>query len=218
VRGLHLLDADPTIDVIVLARGGGSLEDLWNFNREELVRAVFEASTPIVSAVGHETDWVLTDWVADVRAATPTAAASLVVPDAAQLLQRIDELELRMLRRVEAILRELRHRLEALRRGLVHPARRLREGALRLGEIRQRLAAAALRARERAGARLSGLAGRLDALSPLAVLARGYSLTVRESDGAIVRAAGQAPPGEAILVRLARGHLRATVRESLEDG
>ncbi len=93
VRGLHLLDADPTVEVIVLARGGGSLEDLWNFNREELVRAVFEARTPVVSAIGHETDWVLTDLVADARAATPTAAAALVVPDAAQLLQRVDELE-----------------------------------------------------------------------------------------------------------------------------
>jgi len=217
VRGLHLLDADPTIDVIVLARGGGSLEDLWNFNREELVRAVFDATTPVVSAVGHETDWVLTDLVADARAATPTAAAALVVPDAAQLLQRIDELELRMLARVQGLLRELAHRLEALRRALVHPARRLRESALLLRELRQRLTASALRVRERAAARLAGLAGRLDALSPLAVLARGFSLTLRESDGAIVRAAGQAPPGEAILVRLARGRLRATVRESLED-
>jgi exodeoxyribonuclease VII large subunit len=217
VRGLHLLDADPTIDAIVLARGGGSLEDLWNFNREELVRAVFEASTPVVSAVGHETDWVLTDLVADARAATPTAAAALVVPDAGQLLQRIDELELRMQTRVQGVVRELAHRLEALRRGLVHPARRLRESALHLRELRQRLAAAALRARERATAHFAGLAGRLHALSPLAVLARGFSLTLRESDGAIVRAAGQARTGEAILVQLARGRLRATVRESLED-
>jgi len=217
VRGLHLLDADPTVEVIVLARGGGSLEDLWNFNREELVRAVFDVATPVVSAIGHETDWVLCDLVADARAATPTAAAALVVPDAAQLLQRVDELELRMATRVRALVRELAHRLEALRRGLVHPARRLRESALLLRELRLRLWAAAARAHERAGARLAGIAGRLDALSPLAVLGRGYGLAFRVSDGTILRDARQAPPGETILVRLARGRLRATVRESLED-
>ncbi len=217
VLGLHLLDADPSVEVIVLARGGGSLEDLWNFNREELVRAVFELTTPVVSAIGHETDWVLSDLVADARAATPTAAAALVVPDAAQLLQRVDELELRMATRVRALVRELAHRLEALRRALVHPARRLRESALLLRELRLRIAAAAVRAHERAAARLAGIAGRLDALSPLAVLGRGYGLAFRESDGAILRDARQATPGEAILVRLARGRLRATVSESLED-
>jgi len=109
------------------------------------------------------------------------------------------------------------HRLEALRRGLVHPAHRLRESALLLRELRLRLGAGAARVHERAGARLAGLAGRLDALSPLAVLGRGYGLAFRESDGSILRAATQVAPGEGILVRLARGRLRATVRESTED-
>lgn len=217
VRGMHLLDSDPTVEVIVLARGGGSLEDLWNFNREELVRAVFELETPVISAIGHESDWVLCDLVADARAATPTAAASLVAPDAAQLLQRIDELELRMTTRVRALLRELAHRLEVLRRGLVHPARRLRESALLLRELRLRLSAAASLTRERAASRLAAIASRLDALSPLAVLGRGFGLVIRESDGAILRDARQASAGESILVRLARGRLYATVRESLED-
>ncbi len=217
VRGLHLLDRDPTVEVIVLARGGGSLEDLWNFNREELVRAVFEAETPVVSAIGHETDWMLTDLVADTRAATPTAAAALVAPDAAQLLQRLDQLELRLSARVRGRLRELGHRLEALRRGLVHPARRLRESALLLRELDARLRVLIARAHERARARLGQAAGRLDALSPLAVLGRGYALAVRESDGAILREPGQAPAGAGILVRLARGELRATVRAPARD-
>lgn len=217
VRGLHLLDRDPTVEVIVLARGGGSLEDLWNFNREELVRAVFEAETPVVSAIGHETDWMLTDLVADARAATPTAAAALVAPDAAQLLQRLDQLELRLSARVRGRLRELGHRLEALRRGLVHPARRLRESALLLRELDARLRVLIARAHERARARLGQAAGRLDALSPLAVLGRGYALAVRESDGAILREPGQAPAGAGILVRLARGELRATVRAPARD-
>ena len=215
VRGLHLLAAQPGVDVIVLARGGGSLEDLWNFNREELVRAVFELETPVVSAVGHEVDWVLTDFVADARAATPTAAAELVAPDARALLQQLEALELRMAGLLRAQLRELAHRLRALRRGLVHPAQRLRE----LGPAPGRAAAAAaggaaLRVPERARARLAGLAGRLDALSPLAVLGRGYALAFRESDRSLLRDAAQVGAGDAILVRLARGRIRATVRES----
>jgi exodeoxyribonuclease VII large subunit len=217
VRGLHLLDADPSVDVIVLARGGGSLEDLWNFNREELVRAVFELETPVVSAVGHEVDWVLTDLVADARAATPTAAAALVAPDAARLLQRIDELEARLAARARARLRDAKLRLEMMRRALVHPAQRLRELGRRLAELRARLTTAVGRRRERAAARLAALAGRLDALSPLAVLSRGYSLVIREADGRILREASGASVGDAILVRLARGGLRATVRDRLPD-
>ena len=214
VRGLHLLASQPGVDVIVLARGGGSLEDLWNFNREELVRAVFELATPVVSAVGHEVDWVLTDFAADARAATPTAAAELVAPDAFALLRQLAALELRMAALLRGRLRELSHRLLALRRGLVHPAQRLRELARRLAELVLRLRAAALRGPERARARLGALAGRLDALSPLAVLGRGYALAQRESDSALLRDAAQVGAGDAILVRLARGRIRATVRES----
>ena len=139
VRGLHLLAAQPGVDVIVLARGGGSLEDLWNFNREELVRAVFELETPVVSAVGHETDWVLTDFVADARAATPTAAAELVAPDAVALLRQLEALELRMAGLLRAQLRELAHRLLALRRG----SRPSRAAAARAGPAPGRAPAAA---------------------------------------------------------------------------
>jgi len=214
VRGLHLLEAHADVDAIVLARGGGSLEDLWNFNREELVRAIFELATPVVSAVGHEVDWTLCDFVADARAATPTAAAELVAPDATALLQRIDALEARAARQLRGQLRELGHRLAALRRGLVHPAQRLGELRRRIEALRARLAAAAARLHERRAARLAALAGRLDALSPLAVLGRGYALAFREGDGRLLRSGAEAAPGDAILVRLARGRIRATVRES----
>lgn len=214
VRGLHLLASRKDIEVIVLARGGGSLEDLWNFNREELVRAIFELETPVVSAVGHEVDWTLADFVADARAATPTAAADLVAPDAAALLQHIDALEARMTARLRARLRELAQRLEALRRGLVHPAQRLRELRRRLADLALRLESAAQRVRERGAARLAGLAGRLDALSPLAVLGRGYTLAFRESDGRLLRKPAEVSPGDAILLRLAQGRIRATVRQS----
>jgi exodeoxyribonuclease VII large subunit len=213
VRGLHLLDASG-VDAIVLARGGGSLEDLWNFNREELVRAIFELRTPVVSAVGHEVDWTLCDFVADARAATPTAAAELVAPDAAVLLQRIDALERRLTQRLRGQLRELAHRLAALRRGLVHPAQRLRELRRQVVELRVRLRGALLRLQERRAARLAALAGRLDALSPLAVLGRGYALAFREDDGRLLRDPSEVAEGDPIQVRLARGRIRATVRRS----
>jgi len=178
------------------------------------VRAIFELDTPVVSAVGHEVDWTLCDFVADARAATPTAAAELVAPDAAALLLRIDALERRSAQRLRGLLRELAHRLAALRRALVHPAQRLREGRRQVAELRLRLRSAVLRLHERRAGRLAALAGRLDALSPLAVLGRGYALAFREGDGRLLRAPAEVAAGEAILVRLARGRIRATVRES----
>ena len=239
VRGLHLLDVDPSVSVIVLARGGGSLQDLWTFNQEEVVRAIFELSTPVVSAIGHEVDQVLTDLVADVRAATPTAAAELVVPDGSDLLRRLVELERRLLQHQRAQLVHLGQRLEILRRGLVHPAQRLAELGRQLGEARARLTGAvdrgllrrvaalaracegltraARQGRQRGASRLDALAGRLDALSPLGVLERGYALARRVSDGAILRSSEQAPAGTAIDLRLARGALRATVTRTEDE-
>jgi exodeoxyribonuclease VII large subunit len=219
VRGLHLLAADPSIDVIILARGGGSLEDLWSFNREELVRAVYELDTPVVSAVGHEVDLVLTDLVADARAATPSAAAELVVPDASHLWHRLAELQRRLTQRQRGVLRELAQRLDGLRRGLVHPAQRLAELERRLAQARERLGRAVEQGRVRCTARLHALGGRLDALSPLAVLERGYSITRRQSDGAILKSSREVAVGDGIRVRLHEGALAATVthRTSRED-
>ncbi len=239
VRGLHLLDAQPGVSVIVLARGGGSLEDLWSFNREQVVRAISELETPVVSAIGHEVDLVLSDLVADARAPTPTAAAELVAPDAAELLRRVTGLQVRLVTRQRAILAHQGQRLEALRRGLVHPAERLSALERRLRDARQRLlgtGARAIEARregverlrealfrassrgnERRSARLSRLAGQLDALSPLAVLQRGYAIARRAADGAILRASREAPAGSEIDVRLADGELRATVMRPAED-
>jgi exodeoxyribonuclease VII large subunit len=239
VRGLHLLDRDPTIEVIVLARGGGSIEDLWTFNREELVRAVFEAETPVVSAIGHEVDVVLTDLVADVRAATPTAAADLVVPDVLALGGRVVDLERRLFQRQQGRLRELGHRLEALRRGLVHPGERLRalaraleeadarlrrataaavEGRARhLAPLSGRLSRAARAVAERRVERLAALGGRLDALSPLGVLGRGYGIVRRATDGAILTSSAQAEAGDDVRIRLAEGGLLAEVRARLEN-
>jgi exodeoxyribonuclease VII large subunit len=239
VRGLHLLDAAPEVDTIVLARGGGSIEDLWTFNREELVRAIFEVETPVVSAIGHEIDLVLTDLVADARAATPTSAAELVVPDGEALVLRAQDLERRLVGSQRARVRELGHRLEALRRGVRHPGERLAEVRGRLARLSEHLVAGVLRGHERLAtrvvraeerlrsgsgrlierrrARFAGLAGRLDALSPLGVLGRGYSITRRERDEAIVKSSTEVDEGSGILVQLARGSLRATVTARTEE-
>ncbi len=217
VRALHLLDADPSIDVIVIARGGGSREDLSTFNTEEVVRAVFDVQTPVVSAIGHETDTVLCDLVADLRAATPTAAATAVVPDAAEQLGRVGALERRLLARQRARLRELSGRLAGVRRGVVHPARRLAGLRERLASADSRLRLALGREQKRRAALLRTAGGRLDALSPLAVLGRGYALARRDSDGAILRAPSQVAPGDGIRVRLAEGSLRATVTDATPE-
>jgi exodeoxyribonuclease VII large subunit len=238
VRALHLLADDPSIEVIVLARGGGSLQDLWTFNREEVVRAVFETRTPVVSAIGHELDVVLTDAVADARAATPTAAAELVAPDGRELALRLERLRRQLLERGAARLRALEERLEGLQRGVIHPRARLAAAAARVDAAAQALERAARRqlergaARlERSGSRLSGaaelelarrdgrmgaLAAQLDALSPLRVLARGYAVARRARDGAILRSSRDVAVGERVALSLARGALRAQVVETLE--
>jgi exodeoxyribonuclease VII large subunit len=175
-------------DVIVLARGGGSFEDLLPFSDERVVRAVADCPVPIVSAVGHEQDTPLCDLAADVRASTPTAAARLVVPDIV----------------------ELRARLARSRNGLHVGARRAAERhAQRLAATHERLRRAPLLALERRRARLDTVHARLGALSPIATLERGYAI-VRRGDE-VVRATDQVAPGDAIAVRVADGSFGATV-------
>jgi exodeoxyribonuclease VII large subunit len=176
------------VDVIVLARGGGSLEDLLPFSDERVVRAVAECTVPIVSAVGHEQDNPLCDLAADVRASTPTAAARVVVPDLAELRAQV-----------------VRTR-ERLHRG----AQRAAEGhAQRLAAAHDRLQRAPLLALERRTARLDTLHAKLGALSPFATLERGYAIVHRGDD--VVRAAEQVSAGDAIDVRVAEGTFGATV-------
>jgi exodeoxyribonuclease VII large subunit len=175
-------------DVIVLARGGGSFEDLLPFSDERVVRAVAGCSVPVVSAVGHEQDTPLCDLAADVRASTPTAAARLVVPDAA----------------------ELRDRLERARGALGRGARRAAERhAQRLAATHERLGRAPLLALERRRARLDTVHARLGALSPLATLDRGYAIVHRGDE--LVRSPGQLEQGDALDVRVAEGSFGATV-------
>jgi exodeoxyribonuclease VII large subunit len=202
-------------DVLVVGRGGGSLEDLWAFNEEVVARAIFDARTPVVSAVGHEVDVSISDLVADLRAPTPSAAAELITPDAAEMRGRISDLRDRLSRALLAVVESLRARLRTIEASAAfrRPFDGIRDGEQALDDLSSRLVRAlrgAFRARR---GRLDAGAGRLEALSPLRVLARGYSVTQR--DGRVVTRAGQVRPGDEIRTILAEGEIRSRVQSLL---
>jgi exodeoxyribonuclease VII large subunit len=209
VAALRRLDEDPTIDVIVIARGGGSVEDLLPFSNETLIRAVAAAGTPVVSAIGHETDVPLLDHVADLAVSTPTDAAKRIVPDLAEELAVTTELR----RRARACIRQRLHRESEVMAGLPERLRRsvraqLDGASAEVGRWRER-------ARRRLGgqleaghAELAHVVARLRTLSPQATLERGYAV-VRRPDGTVVRDAAEAGPS--VRVRVARGEFEATV-------
>lgn len=200
-------------DVLLLTRGGGSLEDLWAFNDEALARAIAGCTVPVVSAVGHEIDFSLADFAADLRAPTPSAAAELLVPDATDLQARVAQLRHRLdaavARRQDALAQRNDHamlRLQALR-----PQMRLERGRHRLTLLHSRLEASMLRRLERGGANLQGLARALNSVSPFATLARGYAIVRDPSSTAVIRRADQCQPGQALDVQLSEGALRVSV-------
>lgn len=216
VRGLDWAQRlQPPPEVIVLARGGESLEDLWSFNEEPLVRAVFAARIPVVSAVGHEIDVTLCDLVADVRALTPTEAGERLVPSREQLLVDVGRWRGRLaaaLRQRAARARQILVSLEE-RRCFRRPYDRLHEAIRRVDEWDAR-GAAAMRARLRRGReQLLSAAQRLAALNPLAVLTRGYSVTWRGADGRVVTDARELHVGDEIRTQFAMGQVRSRVVE-----
>ena len=215
-RGIALLNRLPDVDVIVVGRGGGSLEELWAFNSETVVRAVYASRVPVVAAVGHETDWTLTDYVADVRASTPSAAAELVTPDRAELAVSLTRLERRLREAVRRGLDQRRRRLSELtgRRIFQDPAGAVcgRRSEI-LDHLATRLVLAAQLTLRRVSARHGALTGRLAGLDPRAVLARGYSICTREDTGEIVTAARTLAAGERVAVTFRQGRASCTVDE-----
>lgn len=205
----------PPLDVLVVARGGGSVEDLACFNEERVVRAIARSRIPVVSAVGHGVDQTLADMAADLYAATPSEAAERVIPSAADLRQHLENLRRRMQVRLRSGVAEARRRVEQLAKArvLVRPETWLAERARRLDELHLRAQQAISRRAETARHRLAALAAHLEALSPLAVLQRGYSLTTDLATGRLLRAAEETAPGRVILTRLARGQLLSRVEQ-----
>jgi exodeoxyribonuclease VII large subunit len=206
-------------DVLVVGRGGGSLEDLWCFNEEVVVRAIFASEIPVVSAVGHEIDVTLSDFVADQRALTPSEAAELVAPAQQELLERLDVDRRRLAAALKARLQQARSRLDALAAGRVfrRPLERVHDLARRVDELQLRAARAMRNCVVRARDRLAGLSGKLESLSPLAVLRRGYSLTQRSEDGRLITNPDDVGAGQQITTRLAGGGLISRVERVVKD-
>jgi exodeoxyribonuclease VII large subunit len=215
VEALAALARHGDVDVILLVRGGGSLEDLQPFNSEVLARAIADCAIPIVAGIGHEIDVTIADLVADARAPTPSAAAELAIPDARSLANLLARKQDRLVRGMRVALE--RHRAAWLARDAAlrahGPAQRVALGRERLDAARRFLARAIQSELARRRARLAQRAAALDSLSPLAVLGRGYGLVRRSRDGAIVRDARDAPTGEALDVRVARAELEVRVEK-----
>jgi exodeoxyribonuclease VII large subunit len=217
VAGLQKLNDLFQPDVILVARGGGSIEDLWAFNDERVVRAVAASAAPIISGVGHETDFTLTDFAADLRAPTPTAAAELAtaisVNDLAGYVQNAAE---RMGNAMLTILDEKANALEQVngRMRYVSPARRLVTERQRVDEAGQRMARALDGRLKLEKAHLRGLAQRLESLNPLAILRRGYAVVTLAGSGKVVLTASQAEAGSDLHVRLSEGEIKARVTKS----
>ncbi|MNB73179.1 Exodeoxyribonuclease 7 large subunit [compost metagenome] len=264
VKAIRNLNAIGEADVLIVGRGGGSLEELWAFNEEAVARAIAESDIPVISAVGHETDFTIADFAADLRAATPTAAAELAVPSSAELMSQLRQQQRLLRQGLQRRAQRGRERLDALRRSpaLTNPRRPLLQHAQRLDMLQQRLTRAleskAARARDRQAvlhhrlerhspregviaarqraesakrelaatmraaignkrARFAAELKALDALSPLKVMARGYSLVYDEKEQHLIKSLGEVQLGDLVVVKLADGQLDCQVWGMKED-
>ena len=211
VKGIHALEAEK-VDVMIVGRGGGSMEDLWAFNEEAVARAVFDCSVPVISAVGHETDTTIIDFVADLRAPTPSAAAELTVYDFMEMKKNLKLREERLLHFMQLILERKRQKLEqySLRMRAYHPQQRLNEQRQFAADAENRLRREMMRRLEQEKYRLGLMAERLKGLSPLEKLSQGYAY-VENSSGANVRTVSNVKQGEQITVYVTDGRIRAEV-------
>ena len=215
--GLAALDA-LGVDVIIVGRGGGSIEDLWAFNEETVARAIFSCHTPVISAVGHETDTTIADFVADLRAPTPSAAAELAVADVTAWLQALDEDALQLQRIMQRMIKDARSRLREceLRMRYAKPQQRLMQQKQRLDEYEERLRRAMQSLLEQTRHQLALSEERLRRLSPYEKLESGYGCILTE-DGRRIRSVSQVSPGEVVQIYLADGRMTARIQEVKES-
>jgi exodeoxyribonuclease VII large subunit len=208
VEALRELDADPAVEVIIITRGGGSIEDLLPFSDETLIRAVAASTTPVVSAIGHEQDSPLLDYVADARASTPTDAARRVVPDVAEQLELISQLRTRARRWLAGRLDREMSWLSGIRSrpALANPVREIERQQEIVAALTQRARRCLAASLDRAGDEVRHTRARLIALSPAATLRRGYAI-VQHGDCSVVRSAAEVTPDEALTVRFADDQL-----------
>ena len=218
VRGIRTLD-QYGVDVIIAGRGGGSMEDLWAFNEEKVARAIFECRTPIISAVGHETDTTIADYVADLRAPTPSAAAELAVTDYWQLMSGLELYRNQLADRLEQKIHNDRQRAEYLRLRLLQasPEYQLREKKQYAADLEERLKRSMDQKLTDRKHKIALYAERLDGVSPLKKLQQGYSYT-EASDGKALRSVSQVAPSDLLLIHVTDGTIQAEVKEWTEYG
>lgn len=217
-RAIQEMNALGGIDVLIVGRGGGSLEDLWAFNEEIVARAVYASQIPVISAVGHEIDWTICDMVADLRAPTPSAAAELVVQNRQELERNLLNYQNRMRNAVLGILEEKKSALQALQESYAfkQPMVLIQQFSQRLDEMMRQLQNYWKSCLQQKQQTFQTLAGRLQALSPLAILERGYSLSFSH-DGTLLKDARVLKRGDSLITRLAKGKIHSKV-ERIEEG
>jgi exodeoxyribonuclease VII large subunit len=206
-EALALANAAPDAEVIIIGRGGGSAEDLWCFNDERVVRAIAASPRPVISAVGHETDFTLADFAADLRAPTPSVAAEQIAPDMTELAMRIDTARVRLSHALRRQVAEERERLRALteRPCLARPRDLVESRRQRVDDLSEAMQRALVARLQGAEHRLARLSGRLDALSPLRVMGRGYAAVEKLPERRLVRAAHEADTGDVLAIRFHDG-------------
>lgn len=238
-KGIDYLGKMPDIDVIIVGRGGGSIEDLWAFNEERVARAIYRCPIPIISAVGHEIDFTIADFASDIRASTPSAAAEMVIEKEGAFLERIENLERRLQHRVQSFLQELKHKLFNLirhrafqnfrirllnleqrvdeldskaRRNIQSLQRKILDSKSRAILLEEKMTGVIKRLLQRLQSKWENLSGELDNLSPLNILKKGYALCFK--DNQIVKEASEVLPEEEVRVSFFRGELTCLVRET----
>jgi len=217
VEAIGYFNSEKNVDVVIVGRGGGSLEDLWAFNEEPVARAIFASRIPIISAVGHETDYTIADFVADLRAPTPSAAAEIVVESEAHLREAVITLQARLASAVRQDLEQLRASVRHALRLLADPRKRLEQFSQRVDELYTRLGLGLRHHVRRDRALLTSLAGSLDHLNPLSILSRGYSVTRKMPGGMILKDASHIKPGDLISTRLHKGEILSRVENSKNE-
>lgn len=212
VRALEWLDGRDDIDTIIIARGGGSIEDLWAFNDEQVARAIFRATHPIISGVGHETDFTIADFVADLRAPTPSAAAELAVVDLSEMHPVLVEYRRLLQTELQDIIASRGEKVRANKQllGLLNPRRTIDSDRQRIDGLTDRASRAAQRVLDRRRSQLDVVNARLVAANPLAILARGFAI-VRDTEGKVIRSVRQAIVGDRTSIQVIDGRFSARV-------
>jgi len=215
-NALDFINRHNAAEVIIIARGGGSLEELWPFNEEIVARSIYRSNIPVISAVGHETDFSIADFVADLRAPTPSAAAELVVPEKEVLVKAIMDLQIRLKKALTNRIRCERLKLEQLMKSpsMRHPLDKVNQKKMDLEILRRNMAEAMKRKVEKEKMTLSVLCGKLDVLSPLTVLSRGYSIAMKQ--GNIIKSVKQVHNGDELDIILTDGKLRCLAEGEAE--